>query len=77
MPRLWRALAARWHALADGGVDPVLLRRRALVTPACGLARHDPAQAALALRLTAALGARVAAGTSDQIPRRDSANPSS
>lgn len=61
--RLWRALAARWHVLADGGVDPVLLRRRALVTPACGLARHDEAQAALALHLTAALGERVAAGT--------------
>lgn len=61
--RLWRALAARWHHLADGGVDPVLLRRRALVTPACGLARHDEAQAALALRLTAALGERVSAGT--------------
>jgi hypothetical protein len=66
VPRLWRALAARWHALADGGVDPVLLRRRALVTPACGLARHDIAQAALALRLTAALGARIATGTSGE-----------
>jgi methionine synthase II (cobalamin-independent) len=65
VPRLWRSLAARWHALADGGVDPVLLRRRALVTPACGLARHDQSQAVLALRLTAALGSRVAAGTHD------------
>lgn len=64
--RLWRQLAGRWHALADGGVDPVLLRRRAIVTPACGLARHDVAQATLALRLTAALGARVAAGTVDE-----------
>ncbi|MBA2283609.1 MAG: hypothetical protein H0W25_20555, partial [Acidimicrobiia bacterium] len=61
--RLWRHLAERWHALADGGVDPVLLRRRAIVTPACGLARHDLAQATLALRLTADLAARVAAGT--------------
>jgi len=64
--RLWRHLAARWHHLADGGVDPVLLRRRALVTPACGLAHHDEVQAALALRLTAAIGARVAAGTLDE-----------
>lgn len=62
---LWRHLADRWHALADGGVDPVLLRQRALVTPACGLARHDEPQAALALRLTAALGERIAAGTLD------------
>jgi hypothetical protein len=61
--RLWRHLAERWHTLADGGVDPVLLRQRALVTPACGLARHDEAQAALALRLTAALGERISAGT--------------
>ena len=64
--RLWRQLAGRWHALADGGVDPVLLRRRALVTPSCGLARHDVAQATLALRLTAALGERIAAGTVDE-----------
>lgn len=61
--RLWRHLAERWHALADGGVDPVLLRQRALVTPACGLARHDETQAALALHLTAELGERIAAGT--------------
>lgn len=60
--RLWRHLADRWHTLADGGVDPVLLRQRALVTPACGLARHDPAQAELALRLTAALGERIGVG---------------
>lgn len=64
--RFWRQLAGRWHWLADGGVDPVLLKRRALVTPACGLAGHDEAQAALALRLTAALGERIAAGTFDE-----------
>jgi hypothetical protein len=64
--RLWHRLADRWHALADGGVDPVLLRRRAIVTPACGLARHDVAQATLALRLTADLGTRVATGTTAQ-----------
>ena len=64
--RLWRRLANRWHWLADGGVDPVLLRRRALVTPACGLARHDEDQAALVLGLTVALGERVAAGTLDE-----------
>jgi hypothetical protein len=63
--RLWRHLTQRWHALADGGVDPVLLRQRALVTPACGLARHDATQAELALRLTAALGDRIAQGSFD------------
>jgi hypothetical protein len=61
--RLWRHLANRWHALADGGVDPVLLRLRAVVTPACGLARHDETQAELALRLTASLGERIAQGS--------------
>ncbi|MEJ7846329.1 MAG: hypothetical protein WKF93_11860 [Acidimicrobiales bacterium] len=60
--RLWRALGESWHALADGGVDPVLLRQRALITPACGLVRHDEAQVALALRLTTILAGRIAAG---------------
>ena len=63
--RLWRYLTQRWHALADGGVDPVLLRQRALVTPGCGLARHDLAQATVALQLTAALGERIRQGTFD------------
>jgi hypothetical protein len=70
--RLWRRLASRWHWLADGGVDPVLLRRRALVTPACGLARHDVNQATLVLHLAAALGERVAAGTLDEKRRAGS-----
>jgi hypothetical protein len=60
--RLWRALGERWHTLADAGVDPVLLRQRALITPACGLVRHDEAQVALALRLTTILAGRIAAG---------------
>lgn len=63
--RLWRRLTDRWHALVDGGVDPVLLRQRALVTPGCGLARHDETQAALAMHLTAALGDRIADGSFD------------
>jgi hypothetical protein len=63
--RLWRYLTQRWHALADGGVDPVLLRQRALVTPGCGLARHDIAQATIALQLTVALGERIRQGTFD------------
>jgi hypothetical protein len=63
--RLWRYLTQRWHSLADGGVDPVLLRQRALITPGCGLARHDLAQATVALQLTAALGERIRQGTFD------------
>jgi len=63
--RLWRHLAQRWHVLADGGVDPVLLRQRAMVTPACGLGRHDPTQAELAMRMTASLGERISQGSFD------------
>jgi hypothetical protein len=68
--RLWRSLAARWHALADSGVDPVMLRSRAIVTPACGLALHDESCAALALRLTAAIGDRIALGSPEAVAPR-------
>jgi methionine synthase II (cobalamin-independent) len=61
---LWRRMAERWHDLDAGGCDPVLLRRRVLVTPACGLAHHTVEQAAAVLGLTRALGARVAEGVS-------------
>jgi methionine synthase II (cobalamin-independent) len=50
--RLWEQLSAEWTALTQAGCDPVLLREQALVTPACGLATHDLAQADLVLGLT-------------------------
>jgi methionine synthase II (cobalamin-independent) len=50
--RLWQHLSAEWCALVQGGCDPVLLRERAMITPACGLALHGEAQAELVLRLT-------------------------
>lgn len=56
---LWRRLSDLWCALVRDGCDAGRLRRQALVTPACGLALHDPAQADHRLRLTAELGRRV------------------
>lgn len=58
--RLWRRLTGVWSDLAGSGCDPMLLRQRALVTPACGLAGHGVSQAARALRLAGQLGNRVA-----------------
>lgn len=43
--RHWRRLSAQWCELVQNGCDPVLLRRQALVSPVCGLALHDEAQA--------------------------------
>ena len=43
--RYWRQLSAQWCELVQGGCDPVLLRRQSLVTPVCGLALHELAQA--------------------------------
>lgn len=50
--RLWQHLSADWCGLTQGGCDPVLLREHALITPACGLATHDEAQADLIVSLT-------------------------
>jgi hypothetical protein len=58
---LWGHLVARWSALAAAGCDLALVRRRALVTPACGLAGRTVAEAATAVDLTRRLGARAAA----------------
>ncbi len=49
--RLWQQLSAEWTALTQGGCDPVLLREQALITPECGLALHDVAQAELVVSL--------------------------
>jgi methionine synthase II (cobalamin-independent) len=57
--RLWRTLSAEWCGLVQGGCEPVLLRERSLITPACGLATHDETQADQVLWLTSQLARRV------------------
>ncbi len=57
--RHWSRLGEVWCELVGSGCDPVLLRERAIVTPACGLAHHTPVQAGDMLRLSAEIGRRV------------------
>jgi hypothetical protein len=57
--RPWRRLADAWCVLVRAGCDPGRLRRRALVTPACGLAGHGTTQADRALVVAAAVGRRI------------------
>lgn len=47
----WKMLSAKWCDLVRHGADPVLIRRRSLITPHCGLAAHDHDQAEHVLRL--------------------------
>ena len=58
----WKTLSTQWCELVRSGVDPVLVRRRSLVTPHCGLATHGEAQAEHVL----ALCGRVAASLQEQ-----------
>jgi hypothetical protein len=57
--RAWRLLSDVWCELVNRGCDPVELRRRSLITPACGLGLHSPAVADRVLRLTREIGRRV------------------
>jgi hypothetical protein len=57
----WRELSALWCSLVQAGCDPVLLRTRALITPACGLASHDESQADLIADLAGDIAGRVRA----------------
>jgi hypothetical protein len=56
---LWRRLAGVWCELTRRGCDPVRLRTRGIITPACGLAGHGVSQADRALRLAADIAGRV------------------
>ena len=56
---LWRRLVSVWCDLVRAGCPSLLLRERALVTPACGLAGHGISQADRALGLASELGQRV------------------
>ncbi len=55
----WRALAHVWRELTRRGCDPLSLRTRGLITPACGLAGYGRSQAERVLRLARLLAARV------------------
>ena len=55
----WRRLAATWCELARRGCDPVVLRTRGLVTPACGLAGYGASQAERVLGIAHELSGRV------------------
>jgi hypothetical protein len=56
---LCRQLVATWRALRAEGCDPELLRTRALITPACGMAGHGVSQAERVLRLTSGITERI------------------
>jgi hypothetical protein len=57
--RSWRDLSALWCSLVQVGCDAARVRSQAIVTPACGLAFHDEAQASSVLRLTVEIAERV------------------
>lgn len=56
---LWRRLSALWCTLVGGGVDPLLLRTRAVVSPAGGLDGFAREQVAGVLELAGAVALRV------------------
>jgi methionine synthase II (cobalamin-independent) len=55
----WRKLARVWCDLTRRGCDPVPLRTRGLITPACGLAGYGASQAERVLGIARELAARV------------------
>jgi|SRR4051794_15421370 hypothetical protein len=55
----WRRLAEVWCELTRRGVDPVQLRTRGMITPACGLAGYGASQAERVLGIARELAARV------------------
>jgi methionine synthase II (cobalamin-independent) len=55
----WRVLSAVWCELTRRGCDPVALRTRGLITPACGLAGYGASQAERVLGIARELAARV------------------
>lgn len=57
--RSWRQLSSQWCELVQSGCDPVLLRRQSLVSPVCGLALHDEAQADHVFALTRRLAEKI------------------
>jgi hypothetical protein len=57
--RPWRQLSQLWCELVQRGVDPVMLRQQAIITPECGLSSHTPSVALRVHRIAAEVGRRV------------------
>jgi hypothetical protein len=57
--RSWRRLSVLWCDLVGAGCDPVRLRTQAMITPACGLARHGVTQAEQVMGFTTRLAERL------------------
>jgi hypothetical protein len=55
----WRRLASVWCELTRRGCDPVPLRARGIITPACGLAGYGASQAERVLGIARELASRV------------------
>jgi hypothetical protein len=55
----WRRLARVWCDLTRAGCDPVPLRTRGMITPACGLAGYGATQAERLLSVARELAGRV------------------
>jgi hypothetical protein len=55
----WRRLASVWCELTRRGCDPLALRARGIITPACGLAGYGASQAERVLGIARELAARV------------------
>ncbi len=55
----WRVLARVWCELTRRGCDPVPLRTRGMITPACGLALHGEPQADHVLSLARTVAQRL------------------
>lgn len=56
---LWRRLAAVWGDLAAGGLDPMQVRLRCMVSPADGLGHFGESQAERVIDLVSSISSRV------------------
>jgi hypothetical protein len=57
--RYWRELQALWGQMEAAGCEPERLRAQSLITPVCGLALHEPAQASAVFAICRAISERV------------------
>lgn len=57
--RYWNQLSDVWCQLVERGVDAGRIRRQSLVTPECGLSRHQVSSARKVARLASELGHKV------------------